>query len=354
MPRNRVIYQSEAVYAGATGANPQLLRRVQSCNYNFKIDRTDINQFGQLAAIDRQILQEPTVAVDLTYYYATDTSNRNEENLGLDLSGIHMLGSITSGVAAKEQRNIFIVTSSPGVDALGGIGVSTSSGIIGIGNCFLTSWSLEAAVGAIPTVSCAFEGQNINFGTSNPVTQPNVDPNGVASTATVNFLQAAAYATSEVAAVRPGNITFALGTANDGLPFGLSESDLKVQSITVGLTLAREPLRKLGKHFAFARELTYPIMCTMTVNAIVGDLVIANLATLVGAAGGAGDLATFTASITLTGWTTASSPASSSSTFTLRGCKLNSQNITSSIGANKSVTMEFGAQIGANSGLVMT
>lgn len=352
MPRNRVIYQSEAVYAGATGAIPSLLRRVQSCNYNFKIDRTDINQFGQLAAIDRQILQEPTVAVDLSYYFATDATNRNEENLGLDSGGLHMLGSIVSGVATKEQRNIFIVTSSPGVDALGSNTISTSSGIIGIGNCFLTAWSLEAAVGAIPTVSCSFEGQNINFSASSPGVQPHIDASGVASTIAVNFAQAAAYVNSEVAAVRPGNITFALGTDPDGIPFGLSESDLKVQSITVGLTLSREPLRKLGKHFAFARELTYPIMCTMTVNAIVGDLVAANLATLVGTVGG--DQATFTASITLNGYSTASSPALSSSTFTLRGCKLNSENITSSIGANKSVTMEFASQIGNSSGLVMT
>ena len=49
MARNRVIYQSEAVYIGTTGAAPtESLRRVQSCNYNFSIARQDINQYGEL------------------------------------------------------------------------------------------------------------------------------------------------------------------------------------------------------------------------------------------------------------------------------------------------------------------
>ena len=69
--RNRVIYQSQAVFSAPTGvttitAASHSIRRVQSCNYNFSVARQDINQFGELAAIDRLILQEPTVAVDMS------------------------------------------------------------------------------------------------------------------------------------------------------------------------------------------------------------------------------------------------------------------------------------------------
>ena len=62
--RNRVIYQSEAVYASQdvefsgeqTGYRDNIdLDRVQSANYSFNISRTDVNQFGQLGAIDRII-----------------------------------------------------------------------------------------------------------------------------------------------------------------------------------------------------------------------------------------------------------------------------------------------------------
>ncbi|SVE33731.1 uncharacterized protein METZ01_LOCUS486585, partial [marine metagenome] len=68
MPRNRIIYQSEALFAGQksstdiTAAHPddgaaiRQLHRVQSANYAFNIARTDVNQFGELAAIDRVVL----------------------------------------------------------------------------------------------------------------------------------------------------------------------------------------------------------------------------------------------------------------------------------------------------------
>jgi len=83
--RNRVIYQSQALFAAPTGTQSIVsadhsLRRVQSCNYNFSITRQDINQYGELAAIDRLILQEPTVAVDLSYYF--EPTGFNEGHLG--------------------------------------------------------------------------------------------------------------------------------------------------------------------------------------------------------------------------------------------------------------------------------
>ena len=56
MSRNRVIYQSEALFASknidSTGrADHMQLRRVQSANYSFNVTRTDLNQFGQLSRI---------------------------------------------------------------------------------------------------------------------------------------------------------------------------------------------------------------------------------------------------------------------------------------------------------------
>ena len=95
MPRNRIIYQSEALFAGpspatgfhlTTGAGNDLskttapngflgtnksrikeLQRIQTANYSFNITRQDVNQFGELAAIDRVILESPTVSLDASY-----------------------------------------------------------------------------------------------------------------------------------------------------------------------------------------------------------------------------------------------------------------------------------------------
>ena len=165
MPRNRVIYQSEALFAAPTGtialnSSAHNLRRIQSCNYNFAIQRQDINQYGELAAIDRLIIQEPTVTVDMTYYF--EPSGFNEQNMGLQVNTYtgneavatgastaadHMLNRIIASGANFDQKNLFVLVSEPGIDAndTGASAMAASgnyNGIIGIGNAFLTSWSL--------------------------------------------------------------------------------------------------------------------------------------------------------------------------------------------------------------------
>ena len=60
MARNRVIYQSEALFCGKLDehtdgdltADKQLLR-VQDISHGVELNRTDVNEFGKLAAIDR-------------------------------------------------------------------------------------------------------------------------------------------------------------------------------------------------------------------------------------------------------------------------------------------------------------
>lgn len=364
--RNRVIYQSQALFAAPTGTTTitsadHNLRRVQSCNYNFSITRQDINQYGELAAIDRLILQEPTVAVDLSYYF--EPTGFNEGHLGFRTDAVtgtstvsdHMLDYIISSGTGYDQKNVYVLVSDAGIDANDptNMSASTVEGIIGIGNAFVTSWSLEAAVGAIPTVSCALEGQNIVFtggGGSYNIGNPAVVDGVDISTSNIVALPDGAglfNSGSEVSAVRPGDITLKLGTSDsDNAPmFGLSESDLKIQSATIAMTIGREPIRKLGKAFAFAREITFPINCTLSVNAIVGVTASNKLYTLMTTNG---DNTKYYCELKLVGYQGATAHEGY---VMLKGAKLDSQNFTSSIGPNQTVTMEFSAQIGKNSGL---
>ena len=62
----------------------QQLHRVQSANYSFTVNRTDVNVFGQLARIDAIALEPPTVNLDFTYY---PTDGFNERNLGFYIQG---------------------------------------------------------------------------------------------------------------------------------------------------------------------------------------------------------------------------------------------------------------------------
>lgn len=378
MSRNRVIYQSEALFAAPTGASSlapanHSIRRVQSCNYNFAIQRQDINQYGELAAIDRLIIQEPTVAVDMTYYF--EPTGFNESHLGLRVNTYsneaaatgdssvadHMLDYIISSGAAFDQKNIFVLVSDAGIDAndtsasaMGNTG--SYNGVIGIGNCFLTSWSLDASVGAIPTVSCALEGQNMVFtgwgsagltpGDSPAILNPSVINGSEASNTVVlpsgaNLFDGA----SEVAAVRPGDISVVLTSSNDNAPiFGFDETDLKIQSVNFAVTIGREPIRKLGSLYAFAREITFPINATMSVSAVVGDTVGSKVYSLIT------NDRKYNCAIKLVGYKPGSTTPNISY-ISMKGAKVDSQNMTSSIGPNKSLTIELSAQVGKNSGI---
>lgn len=364
LSRNRVIYQSQAVFSAPTGtttitAASHSIRRVQSCNYNFSVARQDINQYGELAAIDRLILQEPTVSVDMSYYF--EPTGFNERHLGLRTNAVtgvsttsdHMLDAIISSGANFDQKNIYVLVSDPGVDVNDPARMDPAvnvDGIIGIGNAFLTSWSLEASVGAIPTVTCALEAQNIVFSTGNyNIGNPAVDDGADRTSIVVTLPDGAGLfdSATEVSAVRPGDITLTLGTDNlDNSPmFGVLESDLKVQSASVAMTIGREPIRKLGKAFAFAREITFPINCTMSVQAIVGKTFANKLFTLMTTNG---DATKFYCELKLVGFQGANTHESF---IMLKGAKLDSQAFTSSIGPNQTVAIELSAQIGKNSGL---
>ena len=84
MARNRVIYQSEALFVSKDAslleaADHKQIERVQSANFSYTINRQDINQFGELARIDSVILDAPTVSTDFSYYL---TDGFNERALG--------------------------------------------------------------------------------------------------------------------------------------------------------------------------------------------------------------------------------------------------------------------------------
>jgi len=149
--RARVIYQSEALYAGTvdatgyhffTGDNAtdgvekdslsvtrtgiQQLHRVQSANYSFSINRQDVNQFGQLARIDSVAIEPPTVTLDFSYYL---TNGFNEKTLGFNIDGgtdltwsqalsDELLLGRTADAKSPGGKNFFILTSSEGKDAV--------------------------------------------------------------------------------------------------------------------------------------------------------------------------------------------------------------------------------------------
>ncbi len=350
MARNRVIYQSQALYIAPNstgiqtsgfGLTPSVtttgayttgelasgtsllykLDRVQNCNFNFTINRQDINEFGKLARIDSIVMEAPTVGLDFSYYV---TDGYNERLLGFNITGVTDSNIINgaqaiSGLLADLQgNNYYILTVDEGEDVVGGT-LAPNSTVVGIGNGFVSEYSFEASVGAIPTASVTVEAFNIKSdSTEAPVTIPVASAPATSevganiTTLTGNspaidlFAQPATKLTSvgsaykldysrdftgaigagagvnftgfttgvsTVSALRPGDIVLSLGTSR-----GMTNlADAHIQSFSFTLPLSRTILQRLGNTFGFARVVDVPINMDVTISAIVSELQDKNL-----------------------------------------------------------------------------
>ena len=365
MSRNRVIYQSEALYVSkdinsTTSAQHVELDRIQSANYSFTINRQDINQFGELSRIGSVVLEPPTVNLDLTYYL-TDGSNERALNFHVRNTSANIDRTFLSGhmVSAYSGQNFYILTTTEGNDvnnttgdgALGSAGAYAKS-VIGIGNAYITNYSLDASVGNLPTVSVSFEASNINAATSIAYNTGNnftgwsgaslasVDPTAGTVNAGVVLLPTGktSLGNSSIIALRPGDIKLNIeqfDASESGIFVKVSGTTdaIHIQSAALAIPLARTPIQRLGTRFAYSRPLDLPASATLSVSAIVNEITAENLASVLDS--------TFEKDITIT----INAPGGAAAVvYTLKKCRLDSESFTSSIGANKTIDLVFSSQ----------
>jgi len=416
MARNRVIYQSQALFiapsatgvqvSGTTGnniggsptTNPGItgelasgisllkkMDRIQNCNFNFSINRQDINEFGKLARIDSIVMETPTVGLDFSYY-ATD--GYNERLMGFNITGFKSDGTtfiddnIVNGAQAisgllsdLQGNNYYILTVDEGEDVVGG-NLTPSSTIVALGNVFISEYGFEASVGAIPTVSVTLEAFNIKsdasevpvtltagvpaIGTAganittitgsspaidlfaNPATKLTNVKNGykldisrdfTGSIGVVPGVNFTGFTTgsSSVSALRPGDIQLTL-PSSEGFT---NLSTAHIQSFKFTLPLSRTVLQRLGNTFGFARVIDVPINMDLSMSAIVSELRDENLFDIL-------------ASPTKQNFTIAlkDSNGNRKIAYTIKGAILQGETYSENIGDNQTVDLTYTVQIG--------
>lgn len=377
MARNRVIYQSEALFCGkldehtnaALTKDKQLLR-VQDISHGVELNRTDVNEFGKLAAIDRQIVEPPTVSLDFSYYLH---GGRNETLLGFEKNGASVTNSDATdmnqaiGPFMKDTdvgRNFYISVAAEGSDAAEK-GGSDLQGVIGVGNGYITNYSVEAAVGDMPTASVSVEANNIRFNASGTdIPNPAINlSTGTAFDANIvsSFPKAAdtgkTAATYDAICVKPGDITVDFNDAGWGLPAtesadaqhveGLGGAALEgkgqmhLQNFTLDIPMARTALNRLGNRYPYYRAIDLPLNMTLSCSAFLADIEDGNLNDLI--CSNATDR-----NIRLKFYANCADETSGSivQEVLLKKCTLESQNFSNSIGDNKTVDLVFNCQVG--------
>lgn len=365
MSRNRVIYASEVGYVGPTPStgqhsssgnsgvnNMQQLFRIQSASYNFNLARREVNQFGEAASIDRPIIDTPTVDLDITWLLS---NMANEKRVGFVVDGTV---SCVSGLLNKtsDDKNYFFKTVNEGVDANND--ATTGASVLGIGNGFITSYSTTASVGNFPTSSLRIQGLNIIFDRGISGSLPSIDPsNGqritgfkyVLPTATGN----AGTGNLDISVLRPGDIRFTFNKrsaedegilANATGVYDLAGADIldaKIQSYQISFDLTRENIDKLGSRYAVTREIRFPAPVRLSIDAILGDLTTGSLNDIVNSD------SSYDIKIELLQPDNTIPAASKNviASYFVKNAKFDSQNFSSSIGANKAVRLDFSSQI---------
>jgi hypothetical protein len=385
-----VIEGGDEYQAIAHGTIIKQLKRVQSANYGFTINRQDINQFGHASRLDAVIVESPTVNLDFSYYLL---DGYNERMLEFVTNGITntLSGSLTPELY-QAGNNFFILTTPESRDAVAGDtnlnaekdwqgnSKEETKSVISLGNGYVTDYSVDIAVGAIPTVNVTVEGMNIkaDLGTTGN-DLPAVDmkdgskisaawgtgANGAISKgksrgadgctglyslpASDKFFDGC----GDVAALRPGDVVVDL--ANKSL---ISQSvsgnankpivgSAHVQSVNMSLPLARTSLQRLGSTFGFSKAIDLPMTATFSVSALVSDLKEGNMLDLLC------DCEEFEVGVTIfnpecTDCTVKSDESNIAMRYTLKGARLESENFSSTIGDNKTVDLVFSTQVGSS------
>jgi len=340
MPNRRILYGAQVVFVSANATGSQAsgamhqLHRVQSTSYDFTTSRQDVNQFGQIAAIDRVQLDLPTVSLNCSYL---STNVRNESGIGLYVGGDStILRDILNDT--KKELNYYVRVTPDGIDAVNYAGID--GGYVGIGNGVLSSYQAQGQVGSFPTAQFTVQALNFNSSTGTLSGQsPAIDPsNGSGIT---NFLVTLPIATSGVAgqatALRPGDITLSLSGAGIGL------SNVCLQSYNLQIDLNLDPIICLGSKYPTSREVQFPITAQLSVDANMADLGTGNLTSLQCNEG------QYSPTIYLRA--PSCDPAVLGAikvAYTMRGAVIDSQSWNDSIGPSKSLTISMSAPISAS------
>lgn len=349
MARNRAASQSFNLYVGptpATGAHSvsgvstiKQIHRLQSiAGPEWSYTRENINVIGKLAAPYRDSLESPTVSLSFSYYL---TDLENEASLGFLTDGSTSCMSYILD-RTRDEKNYFILMVAEGQDAIGKGGADGQ--VYGIGNGFISSYSIEGGVGDYATVTVGVEALNLRTyldGVSEEI--PAVDPlTGLQITSQLFTLPTGTIGSgNKPFVIKPGDITVDLTSAN---PLFVNITGLCVQSFNISFDLSREGIQCLGSRFDKAKELVFPIDLTFSIEALGNDLKQASLADFICQTG------LFTASVTLR-QPSCTGTGSVGAKFTMQGLSLDSESYNLDLNDNQTVSINWAGQISASGDL---
>lgn len=370
----------DSTLAESHGTIIKQLKRIQTVNYGFTVNRVDINQFGQLSRLDSIVTEQPTVNMDFSYFLI---DGENERLLEFNIDGAtNSLSGALSPELYQAGNNFFLLTVPEARDAVAGdVRLDNEAGfgpesktVIALGNGFVTDYSVDIAVGSIPTANVSVEGMNLQSdigetGLNLPAIrltdgskisdaweydQSNAqvihsDTNTCTGLYSLPAAVTGFSGCGDIAALRPGDVVVDIQDAslisitNSGDSHVPQKGTAHIQSVSMNIPMSRTTLQRLGNTFGFSKSIDVPITATMNVSASLADVKRGNVADLLCECGSVDLTVTIYPPECASCNLKTGEPAM---LFGFKGCRLESENFSSTIGDNKTVDMTFTVQVG--------
>lgn len=279
--RNRVIYAGNTIlmsespsWEDQTGvASLKSIRRVQSSNIEISTPVTRAKQVSSSDFTFQRYLQYPKISTSFSYYL---TDNSNELIMGFITDGV--TGCFKNFADFGKDQNIFYVLSNTNAEDFSDVGSLSGYDVMSIGNCFLTSYSINAAVGTIPTASASYDCLNILFQnyTGTGTLLPSIDLTGtVRSTGTYaltafNLNPQNYFSNQDVrpAALRPGDVVLQMQQPLIGGIRYAGTVEANITSVNIEIPLDRKDLVGFGSNYPYDKRLLFPIIGTLSFDGI--------------------------------------------------------------------------------------
>lgn len=283
MARKRTISANLALLAGQTpatgehGSNLAQIRGLQSLDYAWNNPKEDVQVYGIAAPIARESVESPDVTLDFSYLIQ---GVENEANMGLQFVGhpYPILHLILSEPNDYEEKNYFVFVAPDGQDAVGLNGASSGIAVLGIGNGFINSYSVEGSVGNFAVATVQVAGTNMKTytgGVSQPI--PAINPTTGLELTGFSFTIPTLTRLQELGTnvIKPGGIVLDISQAGGIIH---NYTSICAQSFNVSFDLNRTPINCLGSKFATSRSITFPVNFNFEVEMLARDVQTGSLA----------------------------------------------------------------------------
>lgn len=168
--RNAIKYNSVGLFmTDSPAASPNtdslyFFNRVQSASLSVDVQRQNVQHIGSEDFLDRKIVSEPNIQLSVDYLL---TDGHEEKTLGLNVAqkGESMTsGSMYSNL--REDKSVLMAIGREQFDLTGYANRDngySGTDIIGIGNCYITDYSISAGVGDFAKASVSMVGSNVRY-----------------------------------------------------------------------------------------------------------------------------------------------------------------------------------------------